>query len=63
MRICVIGPVASFWSRADNKNDAVRTDEPEMIKVEEIVLPPKENTEEDEVKRSKRRFTFFHQSG
>ncbi len=38
-------------------------DEPEMIKVEEIVLPPKENTEEDEGETVKRRFTFFHQSG
>ena len=44
-----------FLEQGDNKMMLFAFDEPEMIKVEEIVLPPKENTEEDEAKRSKRR--------
>lgn len=34
-------------------------DEPEMIKVEEIVLPPKENTEEDEGETVKKKIYIF----
>lgn len=37
-----------FLEQGDNKMMLFAFDEPEMIKVEEIVLPPKENTEEDE---------------
>jgi len=46
-----------FVEDGDNKLMLFELDEPEMIKVEEIVLPPKENTEDAEgetmtVKRS-----------
>lgn len=42
-----------------NKMMLFAFDEPEMIKVEEIVLPPKENTEEDEGETVKKKIYIF----
>lgn len=52
-----------FVEDGDNKLMLFELDEPEMIKVEEIVLPPKENTEDAEGETVKKRFTFSRQNG
>ena len=48
-----------FLEQGDNKMMLFAFDEPEMIKVEEIVLPPKENTEEDEGETVKKKIYIF----
>ena len=48
-----------FLEQGDNKMMLFAFDEPEMIKVEEIVLPPKENTEEDEGETVKKEDLHF----
>ena len=51
-----------FLEQGDNKMMLFAFDEPEMIKVEEIVLPPKENTEEDEGETVKKKITVFRKT-
>ena len=48
-----------FLEQGDNKMMLFAFDEPEMIKVEEIVLPPKESTEEDEGETVKKKIYIF----
>ena len=48
-----------FLEQGDNKMMLFAFDEPEMIKVEEIVLPPKENTEEDEGETVRKKIYIF----
>ena len=48
-----------FLEQGDNKMMLFALDEPEMIKVEEIVLPPKESTEEDEGETVKKKIYIF----
>lgn len=48
-----------FLEQGDNKMMLFAFDEPEMIKVEEILLPPKENTEEDEGETVKKKIYIF----
>ena len=55
--------LAEYVHRAEKKQQDMteheKFDEPEMIKVEEIVLPPKENTEEDEGETVKKKIYIF----
>lgn len=48
-----------FVEDGDNKLMLFELDEPEMIKVEEIVLPPKENTEDAEGETVKKTIYIF----
>lgn len=48
-----------FLEQGDNKMMLFAFDEPEMIKVEEIVLSPKENTEEDEGETVRKKIYIF----
>ena len=48
-----------FLEQGDNKMMLFAFDEPEMIKVEEIVLPPMENTEEDEGETVRKKIYIF----
>ena len=48
-----------FVEDGDNKLMLFELDEPEMIKIEEIVLPPKENTEDAEGKTVKKTIYIF----